>query len=149
MIHFACCFIYSTDVILLAIAFASGLGMNSVFIKSFDTRTKKNTIIDVKMIGYDMRRRLKVDPIVLLILHALSGCDTNSFIKGITKKKIFSTFFNDPVRYSKLTSFISTPPCKEAISIAEQLLIDCYSSRFVANILDELRANSKTHPSFF
>jgi hypothetical protein len=117
--------------------------MDHVFIKSFDTRSKKNTIIDTKAIAYDMRRRLKIDPIILLILHALSGCDTTSFVKGITKKNFFSTFFNDPTRYSKLISFASTPPPKEAISVAEQLLINCYSSRFVANSLDELRANSK------
>ena len=90
-----------------------------------------------------MRRRLNIDPIVLLILHALSGCDTSSFVKGITKKKFFSTFFNDPARYSKLAAFVSTPPPKETIRTAEQLLIHCYSSRFIANSLDELRANSE------
>ena len=117
--------------------------MDHVFIKSFNTRTKKNTIVDVKAIARDMIRRLKVDPIILLILHALSGCDTTSFVRGVTKKKFLSTFFNDPHRYSELISFTSTPPPKEAISAAEQLLINCYPSRFVANSLDELRANSK------
>ena len=135
--------IFSTDVSLLTIVFGSYLAMDHVFIKSFDTRAKKNTIIDANAIAYDLKRRLNIDPIILLILHALSGCDTTSFIKGITKKKIFSTFFDDPVRYSKLTAFVSTPPPKEALSAAEKLLINCYSSRFVANSLDELRANSK------
>jgi hypothetical protein len=122
--------------------------MDHVFVKMFDTRTKKNTIIDAKAIARDMSRRLKIDPIILLVLHALSGCDTTSFVKGITKKKFFSTFFNDPTRYSKLIYFASTPLPKEAVSAAEQLLINCYSSRFVANSLDELRANSKKRRIF-
>jgi hypothetical protein len=135
--------LFSTDVILLAAAFGSSVGVGQVSVKTFDTRTKKSTIIDAKGIALDMRRRLKVDPIVLLILHALSGCDTTSFIRGITKKKIFSTFFDNPARYPNLVTFVSTPPPREAISDAEQLLIDCYASRFNANSLDELRASSK------
>jgi hypothetical protein len=134
---------FSTDVILLAIAFGSSIGLHHVFVKSFDTRSKENTIIDARSIALDMRQRLKIDPIILLILHALSGCDTTSFVKNITKKKFFSTFFKNPARYSKLILLVSTPPPKESISSAEKLLIDCYSSRYVANSLDELRAHSK------
>lgn len=122
--------------------------MDHVFVKSFHTHTKQNTIIDVKTIACDMRRRLKIDPIIPLVLHALSGCDTTSFIKGITKKKFFCTFFNNPNRYSDLIGFTSTPPSKEAISAAEQLLIDCYQSSFIVNSLDELRANSKKFGTF-
>lgn len=118
--------------------------MDHVFIKSFNTSTKKNTIIDARSIAYDMRRRLKIDPVMLLILHGLSGCDTTSFVKGITKKKFFSTFFNNSTRYNDLIGFASALPPKEAISAAEQLLIDCYSSRSVVQSLDELRANSKS-----
>ena len=136
-------YIFSTDVILLSVTFASSLGMENVFVKLFDTRTKRSTIIDVKAIGHYMRRLLKIDPPVLLILHALSGCDTNSFVKGITKKNFFSTYFKNPSQYSKLISFITTPPPREAVLAAEQLLIDCYSSRFVADSLDALRASSK------
>ena len=134
--------LFSTDVILLTIAFASSVGLERTFVKSFDTRSKRNTIIDARSIAVDMRRS-KIDPIILLILHALSGCDTTSFVKNITKKKLFSTFFNDSARYSKLVSFVSTPPPKESVSAAERLLIACYSSRSVAHSLDELRANSK------
>ena len=118
--------------------------MDQIFVKSFNTSTRKNTIIDARSIAYDMRRRLKIDPVMLLILHGLSGCDTTSFVKGITKKKFFSTFFNNPTRYNDLIGFASALPPKEAISAAEQPLIDCYSSRSVVQSLDELRANSKS-----
>lgn len=140
--------VFSTDVVLLTIAYASSIGMDQVFIKSFDTRARKNTIIDAKAIAYDMRRRLGVDPIILLILHALSGCDTTSFVHSITKTKFFSTYFNNPARYHNLIGFTSTPASKEALSTAEQLLINCYSDRFQANSLDELRAKSKESTCF-
>ena len=114
-----------------------------MFVKSFDTHTKKSTIIDTKGIALEMRRRRKIDPIVLLILHALSGCDTTSFIRGVTKKKIFSTYLNNPGTYSGLMSLVSVPPPKEATSAAERLLIDSHSSRLNVNSLDDLRASSK------
>ena len=100
-------------------------------------------LIDAKKIALDMRYRLRVDPIILLILHALSGCDTMSFIRNITKKKILSTYFNNPSRYPNLIKFVSIPPPRAAIDDAEQLLIDCYESRFSVESLDELRAKSK------
>ena len=90
-----------------------------------------------------MRRRRKIDPIVLLILHALSGCDTTSFIRGVTKKKIFSTYLNDPDTYSGLVSLISVPPPKESLVAAERLLVHSHSSRVKVNSLDELRASGK------
>ena len=99
--------------------------------------------LDAKAIALDMRRRMKIDPVVLLILHALSGCDTTSFIRGVTKKKIFSTYLKNPGTYSGLMSLVSVPPPKEAISAAERLLIHSHSSRLNVNSLDDLRASSK------
>lgn len=111
--------------------------------KLFDTRSKKLTFVDAKLIANDLKRRLKIDPIILLILHGLSGCDTTSFIRGITKRKFFSTFFGNPAAYSKLIRFASSSPTKEAMKAAEMLLIDCYSTRYFAQSLDELRANGE------
>ena len=135
-------FYFSTDVILLAIAFGSTVGLESVFVKSFDTRTRKTTIINATSIAIDMRSRLKIDPVILLILHALSGCDTTSFIRGITKKTIFSTFLKEPKHYARLIDFTIAPLSKRAIATAERLLIDCYSSKFSADSLDSLRSAS-------
>ena len=104
--------------------------MDHIFIKIVDTRTKKMTIINTKATGHDIMSRLKIDTINLLILQALSGCDTTSFVKGITKKKFFSTFFNDPTRYSKLISFASTPLSKEAVTTADKMLFISFRCQF-------------------
>lgn len=128
---------------LLTIALGTSVGFDYVWIKLFDTRSKKLTIVDAKLIANEFKRRLQIDPIILLVLHGLSGCDTTSFIQGITKKKFFSTFFVNPSAYSKLISFASTFPTKEVIKNAEKLLIDCYSSRYIVKSLDELRADGK------
>jgi hypothetical protein len=79
-----------------------------------------------------------VDPTYLLVLHALSGCNTTSFIRNITKEKIFQRFFDDPVRDASINKLTYIPPPYEAIDAAKQLLIQCYSFGRVAHSLDEL-----------
>ncbi|CAF3490847.1 unnamed protein product [Rotaria sordida] len=128
-----------TDVILLAIALGSTIMLNHLIIKSTNTRTKKNTFIDVKSIATGLRRAA-IDPTCLLVLHSLSGCDTTSFIKNITKEKVFSCFFDYPDQYSSINKLNCIPPPYEAIAACEQLLIHCYSFGRMVHSLDELRA---------
>jgi hypothetical protein len=111
-------------------------------VKSTNTRTKKETFINVKPIAADLRSAA-IDPTCLLVLHAISGCDTTSFIKGITKENIFQRFFDDPIRYASINQLTCIPPPYEAIEAAEQLLIRCYSFSRTAHSLDELRSMGK------
>jgi hypothetical protein len=133
---------FSTDVVLLAAALSSSMILDHLIVKSFNTRTKKDTYINVKAIANDLRRQ-SIDPIVLLVLHAVSGCDTTSFIRNITKEKIFQRFFDDPSIYSSIIKLTSVPPPQESVDTAEQLLINCYSFDGKFSSLNELRAISK------
>ncbi len=98
-----------TDIIILAIAHASSLEVDNVFVKSFNTKTKLATYINVRQIALAIREKFSIDPMLLLVVHALSGCDTTSFIKHITKANMFRTFLYNSNRYANLKLFFSLP----------------------------------------
>ena len=107
-----------------------------------NTRTQKITYIDVKSIVSDLRRSA-IDPTCLLVLHALSGCDSTSFIKNIAKEKVFSCFFHNPSQYSSINKLNCILPPRKSITACERLTISCYSFDKAVISLDELRAVSK------
>ncbi|CAF1476669.1 unnamed protein product, partial [Didymodactylos carnosus] len=74
-----------TDVILLCIANAKIIGLEALVVKSLNTTTKVHTYINSIYIAQEIIDKWHFDPSVLLTLHALSGCDTTSFIRNITK----------------------------------------------------------------
>ncbi|CAM4781219.1 unnamed protein product [Rotaria magnacalcarata] len=127
------------DVILIAIALGSSISLQHLIIKSKYPRAQENCFIDVKSI-IASPRQAAIDPICVLALHALSGCDTTSFIRNISKEKMFNCFFKDPHRYSDIKILNCIPPPYKSIAACEQLLIDCYSFGYTAESLDELRA---------
>ncbi|CAF4064432.1 unnamed protein product [Rotaria sp. Silwood2] len=126
------------DVVLLAIAFSSSIILDHLVVKLFNTHTKNNIYVDVKYISDDLRRQ-SIDPKVLLVLHVLSGCDTTSYIRNITKEKFFQRFFGNPLRYSSITNLIYVPPPQDAIDKAEELLINCYPFNLIPKSLNDLR----------
>ncbi|CAF1624401.1 unnamed protein product, partial [Adineta ricciae] len=126
------------DVVLLSIEFSSSIILDQLILLFFNMNTKKTTYIDVKSIGNDLRRQF-IDPHLLLVLHALSGCDTTSFIRNITKENLFQRFFECPTLYSPIINLLSVPPSQEAIEAAEKLLINCYSFNSAAKSLNDLR----------
>lgn len=95
-----------------------------------------------KFIAHDLRQR-SINPNVLLVLHALSGCDSSSYIRNINKEKLFQRFFDYPARYSSIIKLSSSTPPQDAIDTAEELLINCYSFNCTAKSLDDLRGMSK------
>ncbi|CAF1484646.1 unnamed protein product, partial [Didymodactylos carnosus] len=115
-----------TDVVLLSIGYGSVTGLESLVVKSFNTTTKTDTYIYSTRIAKELKQKFNINPSVLLSLHALSGCDTTSFVKNITKVKFFRTFFTNHHRYSDINNFSSSPLA--ATAAAEQLLIACYSN---------------------
>lgn len=126
---------------LLAIAFGSSIILDRLVVKLFNTY-KKNTYIDVKFIANDLRQQ-SIDPNVLLVLHALSGCDSTSYIRNITKEKLFQRFFDYPARYSSIIKLSYAPPSQDAIDTAEALLIRCYSFGCTVKSPNDLRGMSK------
>ncbi|CAF3650673.1 unnamed protein product [Rotaria sp. Silwood1] len=134
------CQSYDTDVIILGIAHALSLDVNNFFIKSFNTKGKFYTYINIREIALAIKKKFLIDPIILLVIHALSGCDTTSFIRNISKTNMFRTFLSNTSRYSNLNHLFSVPLSMDGISCAERLLLDCYSYTNTASSLDDLRA---------
>ncbi|CAF3933472.1 unnamed protein product [Rotaria sp. Silwood2] len=128
-----------TDVILLAIALSFTIFLQHLVVKSTNLRTKKDSFINIKSIAGGLRQA-SIDPMSLLVLHGISGCNRTSFIKNLTKEKIFNCFFNDPDKYSSISKLNCVPPPHEAISACEQLLLHCYPLGKIVHSLDELRA---------
>ncbi|CAF1469139.1 unnamed protein product [Rotaria sordida] len=128
-----------TDVIILAIAHALSLNVDNIFVKSFNTRAKLTTYINIREIALRIKYKFSINPIILLVIHALSGCDTTSFIKNISKPNMFRTFFSNTNRYESLNDFFRLPLTTNAISTAERLLLDCFSSSNTVSSLDALR----------
>ncbi|CAF1137322.1 unnamed protein product [Didymodactylos carnosus] len=122
-----------TDIILLSIAFSKLIKIMQIpnfVIKSFNTCTKTHTFIDITKIGKQLLDRIQIKPSVLLVLHGLSGCDSTSFIKNITKINFFRTYFNNPQLYKQLIDFgESTTVIQQPLEAAEQLLISCYTNK--------------------
>jgi hypothetical protein len=147
-----------TDVILLSIAHALSLDIDNLIVKSMNPKAKTDTYINVYRIAEGLQKKYTIDPLILLVAHALSGCDTTSFIKNITKMNFFRTFFTATDRYLKLDDFFQLPLSSkfelalslypisihsdDALVAAERLLIDCYPSSNIGSFsLDELRAS--------
>ncbi|CAF0963223.1 unnamed protein product [Didymodactylos carnosus] len=128
-----------TDVIILSIAHGLSTGVDNLYIKSFNTMTKIATCINPLRIAQELKRKFSVDPTILLVIHALSGCDTTSFVRNITKSNFFRTYFNNYKRFSHLNEFFTSPLSNKAVVAAEQLLLACYPSSRTQTSLDELR----------
>ncbi|CAF0895346.1 unnamed protein product [Didymodactylos carnosus] len=62
-----------TDVVLLSIGHGKSTGLESLVVKSFNTMKKTDTYINSTRTADEIRRKFKIEPFVLLILHALSG----------------------------------------------------------------------------
>ena len=98
-----------TDIIILAIAHALHLDVDNIYIKSFNTKGKIDTFINVREIALTIRQTFSIDPCLLIVIHALSGSDTTSFVRNISKTNMFRTFFSNTHRYVKLKEFFSSP----------------------------------------
>ena len=99
--------------------------LDHLIVKLFNSHTKKTIYVDVKYMSDDVRRRF-IDPNVLLVLHTLSGCDSTSYIRHVTKEKLFQCFFDDPFRYSLIMKLTNLPPPPDVVNAAEELVINCY-----------------------
>ena len=144
-----------TDVVLLAVAKGGSIGLSSLFIHSFNPAAKTNTYIDCLRIVQELKMAYNgMDPFELLPLHALSGCDSTSFVRNVTKVKFFSTYFdNYPwvliyVRlyccflicsvFSDIRLLIDDDLSSAAQTAAQQLLIACFASKHSTKDLDSL-----------
>ncbi|CAF1065604.1 unnamed protein product [Adineta ricciae] len=137
-----------TDVFILALAHVKLMMLPNCYVRKFNSSTKLTSFINIKAIGCLLRIKWNItEPTVLLVLHALSGCDSTSFTRNITKKTYFNTYLSNPDQFQHLLEFgeegeITRLPMKAA----EDLLISCYTkSRGYKSLLAKTAPSSSTH----
>ncbi|CAF1303505.1 unnamed protein product [Didymodactylos carnosus] len=127
-----------TDIIVLAIGFAVEFGIK-LYVHCSTSRKIQSKYIDCSVIARRCRDEYKIHPMILIVLHAISGCDTTSFIRNISKQKLFRAFYKQPSDYADLINMYVIPTTPECLSCAERLLINCVNSSLAT--LDEVRTS--------
>ncbi|CAF3090354.1 unnamed protein product, partial [Rotaria sp. Silwood2] len=116
-----------TDVIILCIYHASLCGLRSLLVDA--TLPKKQLkVIDCKFIHDELIDRYGVNPLIFLIVYALSGCDTCSFTRNVSKRTFMQVMFDTPNDFNGLQKLTTLPTSKDDIIAAERLFVRCFSS---------------------
>jgi hypothetical protein len=138
-----------TDVFILSIAHVKLLMLSRYFIKKINTSTKSCTFIDVKEVARSLQIKWNItNPNILLSLHAISGCDTTSFTRNITKTNYFTTYLSNPDDFQDLIQFGADSSVKvDSIRAAERLLLSCYQNSRNFKSLTSLSSTSLSDPS--
>lgn len=116
-----------TDVFVLSLAHNAFINISKCFIQKINSSSRSSTFINVKDISESSKSRWNIrDTNVFLVLHAISGCDTTSFIRGITKTNYFMTYLENSSEYGPLLNFgVSQVITQNPIDAAEKLLLSC------------------------
>ena len=120
-----------TDVTLLFIAHHRIINIQSYYIKKVSNCNHTFTFINMKTIGKILKEKWDVDePNILLTLHSISGCDTTSFIRYVTKRSLFSTCLSNTDQFRDSPLFGASPNIKyECSQAAEKLVLLYYSNK--------------------
>ena len=119
-----------TDIFILSLSRIKLMMLPNYFIKKVNTLTKLFTFINLKKVEELIQQKWSVSDLsVFLSLHAISGCDTTSFTRNITKVNYFLTYLSNPLKYHNLKTFgddliITIEP----LQAAEELLVSCYKN---------------------
>ncbi|CAF1468756.1 unnamed protein product, partial [Rotaria sordida] len=114
-----------TDVIILCIYHASLFGLHSLFVDA--TLPKKQfKVIDCKFIHDELIDRYGVNPLIFLIVYALSGCDTCSFIRNVSKRTFMQVLFDTPSDFNDLQKLATIQISKDDIIAVERLFVRCF-----------------------
>lgn len=105
-----------TDVIILCIYYASLLDLEKLIVDA--TLPKKaSKFIDCTYINNELIDNLGIDPLLLLIVYALSGCDTCSFIRNVSKRTFLQMLFDYPTDFADLKKLTVKSVNKDDVSI--------------------------------
>ncbi|CAF4815992.1 unnamed protein product [Rotaria sp. Silwood1] len=113
-----------TDVVFLMISYANTINLTNLVVDA-TVRSGQGKYINCTMIHNDLINKYKIFPELLLVLHALTGCDTTSFFRNISKTKFFENFFADPRLYDDLEKLSVFPMVQEDIKVVERLIFNC------------------------
>lgn len=100
-----------TDIVVLCIYYASLSGLQKLFVDATVPK-KPPKIIDCTYIHNELIDTYAVNPLLFLIVYVLSGCDTCSFIRNISKRTFMQTLFDTPNDFADLKSSLFYPPMK-------------------------------------
>ncbi|CAF1515712.1 unnamed protein product [Didymodactylos carnosus] len=130
----------NTDVVILGIALMNSIGTEVWINVTSDTRNKENKSqnLNVSEINKEFFIKYLISSEILLPLHALSGSEITSHIRGITKKTIFDTFLNHVDKFEKILEISTFPLSGDSLRAAESLLL-CAAKNSQSN-LDHARA---------
>ncbi|CAF5026765.1 unnamed protein product, partial [Rotaria sp. Silwood1] len=103
-----------TDVIVLCIYYASLLGLKKLVVDATVPK-KPPKVIDCTYIHNELIDKFGVNPILLLIVYALSGCDTCSFTRNISKRTFMQTLFDTPNDFADLQKLTTFPVTKDNV----------------------------------
>jgi hypothetical protein len=105
-----------TDVIILCIYHSSFNGLEKLVVDA--TLPKKpSKIMDCTYIHNKLIHQYGVNPLHFLIVYALSGCDTCSFTRNISKRTFMQTLFDTPNDFDDLQKLTVLPINKDDVSL--------------------------------
>ncbi|CAF3137029.1 unnamed protein product [Rotaria socialis] len=113
-----------TDVVFLMISYANTVDLSKVIVDA-TVRSGQPKYIDCTMIHHQLINKYHIFPEILLALHAISGCDTTSFFRNISKTTFFETYFASPSRYAELQNLSAFPMNQKDIYVVERIIYDC------------------------
>ncbi|CAF4865364.1 unnamed protein product [Rotaria sp. Silwood1] len=116
-----------TDVIILCIYHASLFGLHSLLVDATVPK-KQFKVIDCKFIHDELIDRYGVNPLIFLIVYALSGCDTCSFTRNVSKRTFMQVLFDTPNDFNDLQKLTTIQISKDDIIAVERLFVRCFSS---------------------
>jgi hypothetical protein len=105
-----------SDVIMLCIYYASLSGLQKLIVDATVPK-KPPKIIDCTYIHNELIDKFRVNPILLLVVYALSGCDTCSFIRNVGKRTFMQTLFDSPNDFADLEKLSGFPTSKDDVSL--------------------------------
>ncbi|CAF4364559.1 unnamed protein product, partial [Didymodactylos carnosus] len=123
--------IKSTNVDVLIICLSMYNTAEQTWLDMTPSSKNKNHIpqlFDVTSLHHDFFIRYRISNDILLTLHAISGTQFTSHVRGISKKTMFDKCLRTVENYENLTKFGSFPLPKEAFVEAEALLLACAKS---------------------
>ncbi|CAF1007322.1 unnamed protein product, partial [Didymodactylos carnosus] len=118
-----------TDVVFLCIYYASLIKISMLFVDYSLPQTDKQRYINCTTIQKELIEKYRILPQILLNVYTLSGCDTCSFVRNISKTTFLQTLFNNNGQYNDLDRLKALPTTKDDIKTVEKLIIDCLHNR--------------------
>ncbi|CAF4094858.1 unnamed protein product [Rotaria sordida] len=116
-----------SDVLILCIYYASLLCLQKLIVDATVPK-KPPKIIDCTYIHNALIDKYHVNPLCFIIIYALSGCDTCSFTRNISKRTFMQILLDTPNDFADVEKLTVLPTSRNDIVAAETLFVQCFCS---------------------